>query len=406
METTKHRIGRVTKCLLQTLELCEKEIRDCHSQKLVREDSLRKNVIDNQPIKDQIETYKDLLRTLEQKNHAAEVRFKTSRQEIKKLAAAIEILSKSADMEEIQSLVENYKASIYNHEDIANIASIELESDKSRMTEVNDCIARLNRELEMAATALNFDGENRYKDEINQLDETIDILTEDRDEILATLDKLDLDRGKDGKSKLLTASASKKRKLDSVVGFNPESRSPRATKRVRQTDEPTTLSLPTNDRRDEFIVSDFNQIISKPNIDLPTLFSLFLPPTAAKLTGLSTVPFANLEWITPLSRVIMNKDANSSLFAWKVERLTEFANFILQSYTGFTSSYRICAVDPRASIDTDLDPEAKKISTIVIPLAVTSEKEEADLLFKIISELETLDQFDYQAVWRVLCATH
>lgn len=54
METTKKRLDRVVKNLLQTLELCEKEIRDCYTQKSVREEALNKNVVDNQPIKAQI----------------------------------------------------------------------------------------------------------------------------------------------------------------------------------------------------------------------------------------------------------------------------------------------------------------------------------------------------------------
>lgn len=44
-----------------------------------------------------------------------------------------------------------------------NIASLELESDKNRIKEVKDCIARLSSELESMANALHFQEESQYR---------------------------------------------------------------------------------------------------------------------------------------------------------------------------------------------------------------------------------------------------
>lgn len=44
-----------------------------------------------------------------------------------------------------------------------NVASLELESERQRIQEVNECINRLNEELDSAATSWNFEGKDRYR---------------------------------------------------------------------------------------------------------------------------------------------------------------------------------------------------------------------------------------------------
>jgi hypothetical protein len=61
MENTNDRLSRITKGLLTTLELCEKEIRDCHTQKVVREEALRKNVVDTKSLLQQISIFFEII---------------------------------------------------------------------------------------------------------------------------------------------------------------------------------------------------------------------------------------------------------------------------------------------------------------------------------------------------------
>jgi len=325
METTKDRLSRVTKGLLNSLELCEKEIRDCYSQKDVREQALKKNVVDTKSLMQQIRKYDEVLQSLKNKHDAARSRAKSSEKEIKRLQDAIKICSSASEnLEEIRSLVENYKASLELHKDIVAIASLELEGDEQQVNDLNERIDRLNQELKKASNSLEFPAKDQYIQEINELEGALDILTEDRGEILAVLDELDRDREKNGKSKLITASASKKRKLDDSVGFDPESRSPRATKRTRPA-EISSIDIGTDEVRDgrsdgrENILPEYNQFIPSQTVDLTKLFSLFLPPIPAKLTGIPESPFNSIQWESSLVIVPLNKDLGSSFFFFSLE---------------------------------------------------------------------------------------
>lgn len=87
--------------------------------------------------------------------------------------------------------------------------------------------------------------------------------------------------------------------------------------------------------------------------------------------------------------------------------VSEFYCFVLQSYTSIGTTYRIAAVNPTATQlekgnvqqylkfifscylihMLDSIPGARKITTEVIPIAVTSEIEEAKMLFSLLSDL-------------------
>jgi hypothetical protein len=415
LETTSQRLSRVNKGLLSSLELCEKEIRDCHSQKLAREEALRTNVVDNQDLADQISKYQELVANLLLKNTAAETRRETSQKEINRLEKVINVCTRASnDVQEIRSMMDNYRASIDHHTDIVQVASMELEVDKHQMVDLQQSIVRLNIELQKAEKSLEFPVTKQYEAEIGQLDDTIDVLTEDRAEILAVLEGLDVERLNNGKSKMLSLSAQKKRKLDSAVGFSPESRSPRPTKRNRPAELPdNTLSVRNNGELVEVGVQDnrLDQLFNTP-MELPVFFSVFLPKSAQIIgnTGVSELSLFNqIEWLFPLSRVTLNQDISPSFFrSWKVMHMTENNLFALQSMSSFTEiNYRIVAIDPanpQSIIERDADPEQKNPKTQVIPLAITNDTEQAKMLFNFFAKLETFEKFDYPAVWRVLCA--
>jgi hypothetical protein len=412
METTKERLSRVNKGLLYSLELCEKEIRDCHSQKSVREDALRKNVVDNQDLIDQISKYKEIVDHLKYKNENAKTRRTKSQEEVEKLKTAIKICTNaSKDVEEIKSLVDNYKASMDHHTDIVKIASLELEGDQQQLKDIQQSILLLDEELKKAQRSLEFPDAKQYQTEIGQLDDAIDLFTEDRAEILAVLDELDVDRLKNGNSKLITLSAKKKRKLDSDVGFSPESRSPRVTKRARPAEMDNALALRKTDNDQENI----DRLMNAPALDISTLFTLFLPTSAQVLsgTGVSESCFDEIKWLNPVFRIPFDQDLErTGMFGktWKGLQVSEENTFALQSCDSlFSTSYRIVAIDPYSTArDIALkvnDPTNRKPKevTYVVPLATTNDSKQASLFFRVMASLEEYNNFDYPAVWRVLC---
>jgi DNA repair exonuclease SbcCD ATPase subunit len=151
METTKDRLSRVTAGLMKVLNLCDAEISTCFAQKTVREEALKKNVVDQQPILEQLENCGTLLDSIMEKTSSVSSRMNLSENEIKRLQDVTKELSKaSTKSDEVRSLVEHYKASIRHHEDIIGVAKSDLKADLSRKLEIETKMKRMQEELEKA----------------------------------------------------------------------------------------------------------------------------------------------------------------------------------------------------------------------------------------------------------------
>jgi len=337
-------------------------------------------------------------------------RMVSSEEEIQRLNALINNLSSaSKNIDEVRSLIAHYKAAVTHHEDIINVAYAELEADKQQIQEIQKLMEKLNE----ASGSLKFmTEEKKYKQEIIELEDTLDILNEDRSEIAAILDILDPNRETNGKSKLILKSEIKKRKLESA--FTPSPKNWKPTKRIRPTliVKPIQLEEPVVEM-EEYFSEPYNGSESTltTELDGPSLLASFLPNLAIKFVGISKNPYESIEWYEKISCISINSDTTSLSFSyWRVIKITLEKHFALQSYSGITSLiYRIVAIDPNhvdrlERIDSNHVGEGES-EIIVVPLAETNNLEHAKSFLDLLEELESSEKFDFDAVWRVLCSS-
>jgi septation ring formation regulator EzrA len=148
LETSNERLSRVTTGLLKVISFCDLEIRECKTQILVREESLKIHVIDNRPTLEQLDKYRETLNSLMEKIETVSQRVALSKAEIKRLTKVIKDLSTaSVNVEEVRSLVEHYQANVRHHSDIIRVGGLELDVEEKRAGDIRSMMARMQDEL-------------------------------------------------------------------------------------------------------------------------------------------------------------------------------------------------------------------------------------------------------------------
>jgi len=100
---------------------------------------------------------------------------------------------------------------------------------------------------------------------------------------------------------------------------------------------------------------------------------------------------------------------------WTVDQVSDKKQFALQSYTGLygNNTYRLAAIDPAREILIEDETEEAEVEepqidmwseTFAIVIATTKDEEQATGLFEILKKLEQSPKFEFDSVWRALCA--
>jgi len=210
LESTDDRRSRVIHQLSHALHICDCEIGDATSQKLVREEALRRSQADKFHIQEQLRKYQESLKLVQTKNAHAEDRMKLSIKEIDRLNKVIDVLFQASENTDVESIISGHRAIILHHEDIISVARNELTLDNAQIDDIKQAIANLMKDLEKAPIVQT--DEDRYVDEIRQLQITLDELCDVRDQIKELLDQLDRRRDPNtGEAESITSAEKKKK---------------------------------------------------------------------------------------------------------------------------------------------------------------------------------------------------